>query len=58
MRIFNAEKTEELNEQNIDTELGYIKRDRIFIAHHEAIEAVAEKGHYEVIKEYESGAEM
>ena len=55
MRIFNVEKTEELNEQNIDTELGYIKRDRIFIAHHEAIEAVAEKGHYEVIKEYESG---
>lgn len=41
MRIFNAEKTEELNEQNINTELGHIKQDRLFIAHHNAIEAVA-----------------
>ena len=38
-----------------DYELGYLKEDRLLVCHHEAIEAVAEKGHYEVVVEYPNG---
>lgn len=53
MRIFNKEKTVELHDP--DLSLGYLEPDRLFVAHHEAVEYVPAKGHYEVVKEYPSG---
>lgn len=53
MRIFNEEKTEEL--ANPDTERGYLKQDKLFVAHHEAQEEVKRQSHYEVIAEYPNG---
>lgn len=41
--------------ENPDYELGYLKDEKLFIQHHEAVEAVAEEGHYEVIAEYPNG---
>lgn len=38
-----------------DLSLGYLIEDRILIAHHEAIEAVAEEGHWETVAEYPNG---
>ena len=38
-----------------DYELGTVKVDRLFIQHHEAVEAVAEAGHFEVIAAYPNG---
>ena len=38
-----------------DYELGYLKPDRIFISHHESIDAVEEQGHWETIAEYPNG---
>lgn len=37
MRIFNQEKTEEITQETIDFELGYLKDDRIFVSRHKAI---------------------
>lgn len=39
MKIFNQDKTKELNENELDLENGYLKADKLFIAHHEAVEA-------------------
>lgn len=39
MKIFNLEKTQELNENEIDLEKGYLKADRLLVKHHEAVEA-------------------
>lgn len=52
MRVFNEEKTKEL--VTYDLEAGYLKEDRLLVAHHEAVEAVSEQGHYDV-KEYPNG---
>ena len=41
--------------ENPDYELGYLKEETLFIQHHEAVEAVAEEGHFEVIAEYPNG---
>lgn len=41
--------------ENPDYELGYLKDEKLFIQHHEAVEAVEEEGHYEVIAEYLNG---
>ena len=38
--------------ENPNYSLGHLKKENIFIAHHEAIEEVMEQGHYEVIAEY------
>lgn len=38
-----------------DLEKGYLKEDKIFVAHHEAVEAVEEQWHYETIAEYPNG---
>lgn len=38
MKIFNEDKTIELNESDIDLEKGYLKADKLFITHHEAVE--------------------
>lgn len=53
MRIFNKDKTEEL--ATYDEEKGYLSNDKLFIAHHEATQAVEEQGHYETIAEYPNG---
>lgn len=39
MRIFDETKTQELNENEIDREKGYLKDDKKFVQHHEAVEA-------------------
>ena len=41
--------------ENPDLSKGYLKADSLFVRHHEAKEAVAEVGHYEVIREYPNG---
>ena len=53
MRVFDKLKKKEL--LNYDLEKGYLMNDRLFIKHHEAVQAVEEKGHYETIKEYPNG---
>lgn len=50
MRVFNQEKTEEL--QTYDLEKGHLKSDKLFLRH---VDAVEEQGHYETIREYENG---
>lgn len=55
MRIFNENKTQELNESEIDLEKGYLKQDKLFIAHHDAQDEVQEQSHEEVIAEYPNG---
>lgn len=53
MRIYNQEKTQEIT--NYDNAKGYLKPDKLFIAHHNAVEAVAEVGHYQTVTEYANG---
>lgn len=53
MRVFNEDKTLELT--NYDLEKGYLQSDKLFIAHHEPIQAVEEQGHYETMAEYPNG---
>lgn len=38
-----------------DFEKGYLIEDSLFIMHHEAVEAVEEKGHWKTIREYPNG---
>ena len=52
MRIFD-ENNVEIEKPN--PELGYLKENKLFIQHHEAIEAIEEQGHYEVIAVYPNG---
>lgn len=40
-----------------DLELGYLIEESIFVQHHEAIEAVEEEGHWEVVAEYPNGGQ-
>lgn len=44
-RIFNQEKTQEIVEP--DLSLGYLQDDTLFIAHHDAVEALEEIAHYD-----------
>lgn len=49
-----------LDENNVvleapDLAVGYLREERILVAHHEAIEAVEEQWHYETIAEYPNG---
>ena len=38
-----------------DLNIGHLVEDKIFVAHHAAVEAVEEQWHYETIKEYPNG---
>lgn len=38
MKIYNQEKTKELIAEEIDLEKGYLQDDKLFVAHHEAVE--------------------
>ena len=53
MRIFDETKTNELSSYNL--EKGYLINDKLFIKHHEAVEASEEQGHYETVAEYPNG---
>ena len=53
MRVFDENKTNEITEYSLDK--GYLKPDKLLIAHHEAVEAVEGKFHYETVKEYPNG---
>jgi hypothetical protein len=55
MRILDLDGNE-LTE--IDESLGYTVEETIVVAHHDAVEAVPEQGHYEVIKRYQNGGEI
>ena len=48
MRIFNEDKTEEIQEYN--SELYYLVEDRLFIKHHDAVEEIQQTSHYEIIR--------
>jgi hypothetical protein len=54
MRILDQNDVE-LKESDIDYKKGYLISENIFIQHHEAVEAVAEQGHWETIAEYQNG---
>lgn len=41
--------------ENPDLSLGYLREEKILIAHHDAVEAVQEQWHYETIAEYPNG---
>lgn len=51
MRIFNEDKTQEIQEYN--EELYYLKDDRLFIKHHEAVEEIKQVSHLEVVRKNE-----
>lgn len=53
MRVFNEDKTIELNDY--DLEKGYLKNDKLFIAHHEAEDGVDGVTRYEVVSESQNG---
>ena len=40
---------------NPDLDLGYLTDDKIFVAHHEAVEKIAEIGHWEELMVYPNG---
>ena len=52
MRILDSNNNELTS---YDSSLGWLKPDKLFIKHHEAIEAVEEICHYEVVTEYPNG---
>lgn len=52
MKIYNQNDVE-LTDPNLN--VGYLIEDRIFVTHHEAVEAVAEEGHWVTIREYPNG---
>lgn len=52
MKIFDENGVEI---ESPDLEKGYLKNDSLFIMHHEAVDAVEEVGHFEVIAEYPNG---
>lgn len=52
MRILDVNGNEVLNP---NYSLGYVVEEKMFIEHHDAVEAVEEVGHYEVISEYPNG---
>jgi hypothetical protein len=41
--------------ENPDLILGYLVEDKMFITHHDPVEAVEEKWHYEIVTEYPNG---
>lgn len=41
--------------ETVDESKGYLKRDSLFLCHHEAVEGTPTKGHYETVKEYPNG---
>lgn len=53
MRIFDKDKLYELKDP--DLTLGYLQDDTLFIAHHAAVSAIEEQGHWNTIRKYPNG---
>ena len=53
MKIYDESKTKEL--ADFDLNKGYLKSDKILIAHHDAVEEDKGEWHYEVVAEYPTG---
>ena len=54
MRILD-QNDNEIQPEDVDYRLGKLSDDKIFIQHHDAVEAVKEQGHYETLQEYPNG---
>lgn len=54
MKIFDVNGIEV---ESPDLEKGYLKNDRLLVMHHEAVEAIEEVGHFEVVAEYPNGGQ-
>lgn len=54
MRILDFNNNE-LTLNSVDYYKGHLQEERIFIAHHDAVEAVEEQGHWETVAEYPNG---
>lgn len=54
MRILD-QNDNEIQPEDVDYRLGKLSDDKIFIQHHDAVEAVEEQGHYETLQEYPNG---
>jgi hypothetical protein len=52
MRIFD---TNNIELKDPDLSRGYLQEEKIFLRRHEAIEAIDEQWHYEVVKTYPNG---
>lgn len=57
MRIFNENKTIELQQEHLDFKKGYLKQD-ILTNHIPYKTGVKEQSHYETIKKYDNGGEV
>lgn len=55
MRIFNENKTQEIQESLIDFTRYKLEKSERLVKHHEAVEEVQEQSHYETIAEYPNG---
>ena len=51
MRILN-EQDVEIQEEDVDLDVGYLVPDKVFVKHHEAVEYQPEEGHYYPITFY------
>lgn len=54
MRILD-QNDNEIQPEDVDYRLGKLSDDKIFVQHHDAVEAVEEQGHYETLQEYPNG---
>lgn len=54
MRILDSNNND-ISMENADVTKGVFIEERLFIAHHDAVEAKAEEGHREVVREYPNG---
>lgn len=54
MRILD-ENDQEIQPEDVDYRLGKLEDEKLFVKHHEAVEAVEEQGHYETLQEYPNG---
>lgn len=54
MRILD-ELNNVLSNEEIDFSKGYLREEQRFVKHHEAIEAIAEQGHWRIVNEYPNG---
>lgn len=55
MKIYNQDKTQELNRQELDFEKGYLRHDKLFVAHHDATEAIAAVYEDRIVEEESGG---
>lgn len=58
MKIYNEEKTQELNYEELNLELGYLKSDKLLIAHHNAVEAREAVYEDRIVKEANGGVSV